>query len=179
MIVGQLAVDYHATQHLENTMNTWIKLLTTCSAVGSGLIAGTFFIFSVVIMPVLAKGNTDHNLQVMRGINDVILRSSFMPVFGVTTLLSLVLPCVAAYQKSPGLGLTIAAGAIFLIGVFGVTMFFNVPLNDQLAKDQAQLVQEVWPNYLKTWTMWNHLRTAAATISMALWILAMTMRAEG
>ena len=160
-------------------MNMLMKLLTICSAIGSGLIAGTFFIFSAVIMPALAKGNADHSIQVMRNINDVILRSSFMPIFGLTTLLSLILPCVAALQKSPGLGLIVAAGAIFLIGVFGVTMFFNVPLNDQLAKDQAQIVQQVWPNYLKVWTTWNHVRTVAATVSLALWILAVAFRTEG
>ncbi len=146
-------------------MNPWVKALSLAATVGGGLIAGTFFIFSVVIMPVLAKGSADQGIQMMRSINEVILRSPFMPVFGATALISLILPFMAGLQRSP---LTLAACLLFLVGVFGVTMFGNVPLNDQLMVNKG-----VWPTYLSVWTLWNHVRTIAGIVSMSLLILAL------
>ena len=147
-------------------MTTLLKTLSTVSAVGAGLIAGTFFIFSVVIMPALAKGNPEHSVQVMRTINDVILRSPFMPVFGITSLLCFVLPLMMGVSKVPSLGWTVVGAAIFLVGVFGVTMAFNVPLNVRLDGDA-----KVWTEYLSAWTFWNHVRALASTAAMAIWIL--------
>lgn len=145
-------------------MSHLIKALSTTSAVTAGLIAGTFFIFSIVIMPVLAKGTPEHGTQTMRAINEVILRSPFMFAFLAPALLSIALPILTG--RSPSLAWNIAAGAIYLIGVFGVTIVANVPLNEGLDKGTV-----VWADYIQPWTLWNHVRTAASTAAMTIWIL--------
>jgi len=149
-------------------MSPLIKALSISSAVGAGLIAGTFFIFSAVIMPALAKGNPDHDMQTMRTINEVILRSPFMFVFGATALLGVLLPVLAGVNRSPQFGWLVAAGALYLVGVFGVTAVFNVPLNDRLMGNG--LIS--WSDYLRLWVPWNHVRTLAAAASMLCSILA-------
>ncbi|MFL2096705.1 anthrone oxygenase family protein [Marinilactibacillus psychrotolerans] len=54
------------------------------------------------------------------------------------------------------------------MGCFLVTGTRNVPLNNQLeavnAEDNGS--QDVWERYLKSWTMWNHIRTASSLIAM-------------
>jgi uncharacterized membrane protein len=62
-------------------------------------------------------------------------------------------------------------GAYFIWwGLSGVTIAFNVPLNNALAivdpnsADGAAL----WAKYLTNWTFWNHVRMVAAIAASAL-----------
>jgi uncharacterized membrane protein len=62
-------------------------------------------------------------------------------------------------------------GAIFyLAGTFLVTMFRNVPLNNQLAaiSEVDSAAVGLWEHYLDRWTMWNHVRTVAALLAALL-----------
>jgi uncharacterized membrane protein len=73
--------------------------------------------------------------------------------------------------------LVLVASLIYLVGSFGVTAVFNVPLNDKLAAitDPAAAIA-FWPQYLKAWLVWNHVRTIAATLSAVLFIAALCRR---
>ena len=56
-------------------------------------------------------------------------------------------------------------GAVcYFAGTFLVTMFGNVPLNDQLASESPTdpAAVTLWTHYLDRWTMWNTVRTIAA-----------------
>ncbi len=61
-------------------------------------------------------------------------------------------------------------GSLFyLVGTLGVTILFNVPLNDALAiadPDSANGAS-LWASYLTNWTMWNHIRTISALLAAA------------
>jgi uncharacterized membrane protein len=50
------------------------------------------------------------------------------------------------------------------MGTFGVTLIFNVPLNQRLASTDPVQAIAFWPNYLAAWCIWNHIRTAAAAL---------------
>jgi uncharacterized membrane protein len=68
---------------------------------------------------------------------------------------------------------------LYLVGTLGVTIVFNVSLNDALAKvdpgstDGANL----WVSYLANWTLWNHVRTVAALLAAAAFSIALCNRA--
>jgi uncharacterized membrane protein len=112
----------------------------------------------------------------MNSINAVILRSLFMPVFFGSTLCSLALVIIGALNWSePGALEAAAGGAIYVLGMFVVTMVFNVPLNSQLAAvdPASDAAEPVWRRYLEDWVLWNHVRTIAATIGCALFIAAL------
>jgi uncharacterized membrane protein len=66
----------------------------------------------------------------------------------------------------------LAASLIYLISVIGVTMVFNVPLNDALAPlaPASPEAAELWTRYLRKWTFWNHLRTIAPIVSAVLFV---------
>jgi uncharacterized membrane protein len=68
----------------------------------------------------------------------------------------------------------LAGSIVYLVGIIGVTMVFNVPMNDALAAAQPESAEAAtfWQQYLSTWTMWNHVRTIAGTGALALFILA-------
>jgi uncharacterized membrane protein len=70
--------------------------------------------------------------------------------------------------------LIMAASLIYLAGCLGVTLVFNVPLNHALAVVPAHAPDGVsfWSRFLKVWTSWNHVRTAAAIVAALLLTLA-------
>ncbi|MEM9235043.1 MAG: anthrone oxygenase family protein, partial [Pseudomonadota bacterium] len=68
--------------------------------------------------------------------------------------------------------LIISATAIYVIGMLGVTIGGNVPMNEKLASMRADTAEaaEYWQIYLKVWTRWNHARTAASFIAAGLFL---------
>jgi uncharacterized membrane protein len=68
------------------------------------------------------------------------------------------------------------AASLYLVGAFGVTMVFNQPLNLKLAGMQPSQAVAFWPQYLDTWTLWNHVRTAASLLASALLVVSLVMK---
>jgi uncharacterized membrane protein len=159
------------------------QLLTTgllwFSALGCGLIAGLYFAFSTFIMTALDRIGHAQGIAVMNAINVEIVRSLFMPIFLGTTLTSAVLAIIGFLRwGEPGAMAMLAGGVIYVVGMFIVTMVFNVPLNDALMAvgPSSSEAASLWPRYLKDWTMWNHVRTIASLAAFALYIAALTAR---
>ena len=138
------------------------------AALGSGLIAGVFFIFSVAIMPALER--VPGGMAAMQSINVVIINPIFLGVFLGTALLCGVLGVTSVLQwRSAGSAWPLAGSLHYLVGSIGVTMVFNVPMNNALAAaDPARPEgQKVWADYLRNWTFWNHVRTIASLAASA------------
>ena len=151
-------------------MATLTKTLLWFCALGCGLMGGLYFAFSVFIMGALDRLGPAAGAAAMNSINTVILRSLFMPVFLLTTLAAAALAAIAFVEwGSPRAPWLLAGGLIYVIGMFGVTMFFNVPLNNELVASGAS----AWSNYLSAWTLWNHVRTLASLAASALFIVAL------
>jgi uncharacterized membrane protein len=74
-----------------------------------------------------------------------------------------------------GAQLVFAASLLYVVSCFGVTMVFNVPLNDQLAAVDPLQAGTVWSRYLTVWTHWNHVRTLASIAAMALFIASLCL----
>ena len=153
-----------------------IFTLTLIAALGSGLIAGTFFAFSTFVVKSLARLAAGEGIAAMQSINLVILKSWFMPVFlGMAVLSVLALAQSLLRWHEPNAVYLLAGGLLYLVGSFLVTMAFNVPRNivlDSVKPGDAGSAEK-WAGYVEIWTMWNHVRTvaslaAAASFSMAL-----------
>jgi uncharacterized membrane protein len=65
-----------------------------------------------------------------------------------------------------------------VLGMFAVTMIFNVPLNNALAAADpvSHEAASLWTRYLADWTAWNHVRTVASTAACVLFIAAIAAR---
>lgn len=142
-------------------------------ALGCGLMAGVYFAFSAFIMMSLSQAGPQAGVASMNAINDVIVRTSFLPLFLGTSAAAVIAAILAALHWQGVDSLVVLAGAvIYIAGMFLVTTAFNVPLNNALAAEG----ERVWADYLSDWTRWNHLRTAASLIAAALFVDALVAR---
>ena len=156
-----------------------ITVLLWFAAISCGLLAGLYFAFSAFIMTALGRIDRAAGIAAMNAINTTILRSLFMPLFLGSSLASLILAGVALLRWSlPGSAAMLVGGTIYVVGMFVVTMVFNVPLNNALMADDSSTPEgaDVWARYLKDWTFWNHVRTASSTMAMIFFIAAISVR---
>ncbi len=142
-----------------------LSLLIYTSALGSCLVAGIFFAFSVFVMEALKRLPAAHGIAAMQSINVTVINPVFMLVFMGTAAVCVVLAILSLLNWGDPRSFNVLAGCLlYVIGCFGVTMIFNVPLNDALAAVQSDSAEgaTVWNRYLTEWTNWNHVRTAAS-----------------
>ena len=150
------------SQHLTSQNYLTWKLF---AALGCGLIAGVFFAFSSFLMSALARLEPPEGITAMQSINITVINPWFMGVFMGTALVCLFL-AVSSLSKwhHPGSPYLLAGSLLYLIATFGVTVLFNVPLNDALARIDPGSPDgsKLWATYLTDWTIWNHVRTVGA-----------------
>lgn len=157
-------------------MNSLIALVVTIALLGSALVGGVFFAFSSFVMKALARIPSSEGIAAMQSINVVVINPSFMGTFVGTALLSLGIVGLALFYWSGTSTIFFLGGATFyIVGTFLVTVFGNVPLNDQLAAVSATdpAAVKLWEHYLDRWMMWNHGRTAAALLATLLYSLGL------
>lgn len=155
-----------------------ITVLLWLNAIGCGLLAGLFFAFSTFIMQALGRIAPASAIAAMNAINEVILRSLFMPVFWGTTLASVALIVLSAWHgDEPGAMAMLVGGVVCLLGMFVCTVAIEVPLNNQLKADAGtESALSTWQRYLLRWTQWNHVRTISCTLACALFIWSLVVR---
>ena len=137
---------------------------------GCGLMAGLFFVFSVSVMKALAQMRPHEGMKAMQLINRTILNPVFLSTFVGTALSCLCVTAISAIQRQPGYGWAIGGATAYLAGGFFITARVNVPLNNKLNRLSADAEDspKEWERYLKYWTRWNHLRTAASITAVIL-----------
>jgi uncharacterized membrane protein len=155
-------------------MGSTLLALAFLAALGSGLIAGFFLAFSACVMAALGRIPPASGISAMQSVNVVVLNPVFLGTFFGTTVLS----CAcrrSAHELDRAWRLYLLAGSLlYLAGSILVTMICNVPLNNRLAAAEPDSAEgkAVWTHYLRVWTAWNQLRTAASLAAMACFILA-------
>jgi len=153
------------------------EILIWIAATGAGVMAGVYFAFSGFIMKSLDQLDSDKSVAAMNAINEVILRSWFMPVFFGSSLLYLLLAVMALLDwENANAPLLLIASLSYIVGMFLCTVVFNVPLNNLLAKNSENNADKtsLWSHYFENWTRWNHLRTASSlfTCVVSIYILS-------
>ncbi len=148
-----------------------LATLTFIAAIGSGLVAGVFFAFSTFVMPALARIETLQGITAMQSVNITAINPLFMlALFGTAVAcLFLAILTVLKWGQSHSAYLLIGS-LLYLIGTIGVTIAFNIPLNDALAivKSDSAEGATLWVKFLTNWTFWNHVRTVAALLAAVL-----------
>src|SRR5688572_10813811 len=109
---------------------TFPTIVLIVTGTTTGLIAGLFYAYSCSINPGLGRLPDEAYLTAMQSINKAILNPVFFISF-MGTLILLPLCTYLHYRQpvSPKFILLLIATALYLVGVFGVTIFGNVPLN--------------------------------------------------
>lgn len=158
------------------TVDHLLFALKLFAALGCGLIAGVFFAFSTFVMSALARLQPAQGIAAFQSINITVYNPWFMGAF-LGTAAACIFLAVSSLLKwqQPGAAYLLVGSLLYLVGTLGVTIVFNVPLNDALAvvdpgsADGASL----WSSFLANWTTWNHIRAAAAIAAAALLTIAL------
>jgi uncharacterized membrane protein len=148
--------------------------LLGASIIATGLMAGLWYGWTVSVIPGTRRVADANYVDTMQQINRAIINPAFIiPFMGVPLLLG-----VAAFvQFRSGDArrgwLLVGAAGTYVIGVLGVTVGGNVPLNDALdafdlpgSNDQA--IDTRRHSYETPWNRWHYLRTAANAGAFAL-----------
>ena len=151
-----------------------IKFLLIVCSVGSGLVSGLFFIFSICIMNALNEQPLKQAVLVMQSINKLILTPYFFLVFMGTPIACVVI-LLAGIMSNGATNYSYAyiAAIIYIVGSFGVTIIKNVPMNNILKELNTNDEDDIkyWQVYFKKWTFWNHVRFWASLAPCVLFTL--------
>lgn len=156
----------------------WVQNLTRASLVGSALMAGTFFVFSVMVMPALRRLPPIDGLRAMQEINRVVNEKPlFGAVFVIAGLLSFAVAAATIWTwDQPGAPLRLAGGLANGLGSFVFTMGFHLPRNDRLDKidPAASDATSKWQDFYDAWVPGNHVRGAFSLAAVILLMFALT-----
>ncbi len=143
----------------------------------TGLLAGLFYGYSCSVNIGLGRLSDAEYLRAMQSINVSILN----PVFFLSFLGALVLLPLASWinatASTEAFYFLLSATIIYVIGVFGVTVAGNVPLNEALvrftidgASPQELLIQR--EKFELPWNNYHTIRTVAAILSFSLSLIS-------
>jgi len=153
-------------------MSTAFFILVQFAILAYALVAGVFLAFSDFIMRSLALTGGHGGIEAMQVINREVFRWVFMVLFTGLAPLSLLIAGYGGIVIGQGTGaIMMLAGLIYFVGCFGVTVCFNVPMNEALADMEmsSDTTRDYWlQTYLPRWTYWNSVRTVACAVSAAL-----------
>ena len=153
-------------------MSTTFFFLMQFAILAYALLGGVFLAFSDFIMRSLALTGGHGGVEAMQVINREVFRWVFMALFLGMAAVSVIVAGYGAFALSGPAGtLIMVAGLVYLIGCFGVTVFFNVPMNEALAgmETSSGTTRDYWlQTYVPRWTFWNSVRATACAVSAAL-----------
>lgn len=161
-------------------MTTVVLIITT---VLTALIAGLFYAYSCSVVLGLGKLNDTEYLKAMQNINREILNPFFFMSFMGTAVLLPVSAFLMRGQQPAFIFLLLAALA-YVIGVFGVTIAGNVPMNDTLDKfdisnSTREAIKQMRESFENRWNFFNNIRTVFSVISITLVVCACIWNKEG
>ena len=115
----------------------------------------------------------------MQSINIVVINPWFLTAFFGTAAACLLATIWSLAQWHAAASPYFLAGSVlYLVGTFLVTMRFNVPRNNALARAAPASPEAagLWGAYLSEWTAWNHVRTVAAFAAAVSFVIAASVR---
>lgn len=159
-------------------MHTFTNIFLAITTIATALMAGLFYAYSCSVNPGLGRLPDIMYLSAMQSINRAILNPVFFAGFmGALVLLPV---CTWLHYGTPlsvRFWCLLAATAVYVIGVFGVTVAGNIPLNQALdafkidpAAIEAMARQRA--AFEAKWNSWNTVRTVAAIATAILTIIA-------
>ncbi len=161
-------------------MSPFFFILMQLAVVAYALVAGVFLAFSDFIMRSLAITHGTGGVEAMQIINREVFRWIFMTLFlGMTGMSVLFVGYAWLALSGPQGKLILLAALTYIVGCFGVTAAFNVPMNQALAEmdPASDATRAYWSQtYVPRWTFWNSVRTAAAALSAGLLLFGLVWK---
>lgn len=154
------------------------------SIVATGLMSGLWYGWTVSVIPGTKRVADVNYVDAMQNINRAIINPGFIiPFMGIPVLIG-----AAAYaQFRAGDNrrgwILIGAAGTYVVGVLGVTIAGNVPLNDaldnfKLGTSTDSAISSRRTTYETPWNRWHYLRTAGNLAAFALTTVASIVAAD-
>lgn len=161
------------------TLQTTIQVIAVILA---GLAAGLFYSWDCAIVGGLGNLPDNQYLAAFQSINRVILN----PYFFMSFMGSVILLPVAAWMtyktgNTAAFYFMLGAATLYVVGVFGVTIGGNVPLNDMVDKfdignASAEAIKAMRIKFETSWNSLQHIRTYAAIFSFIAAVISLVKR---
>ncbi|MGS2761779.1 anthrone oxygenase family protein [Sinomicrobium sp. M5D2P9] len=153
------------------------EIVLILAGLATALMAGLFYAFSIAVNRGLQELGDKEFVKAMQLINLRILNPLFFLFFFGAPLLLLLATVLHGEGGGKPFAFLLAATILYLIGVFGVTVVKNVPMNNKLAKFTPETASKeeisgVRIAFEKPWTRWNHVRTVASCLTVILVFIA-------
>jgi uncharacterized membrane protein len=155
-----------------------LVVIVAVTAGGAALMAGAFWVFSVMVMPGLSRTEPTSAVAAMQQINVVAIRPAFLGVFIGTAVACAgagIWAIVAWSSASPWI---VVAAVYYLLGAIAVTAAGNVPLNNALTAVSATssaAALEGWRSFASRWVPWNHARAVASSAAAGCLLAALAV----
>ncbi len=153
-----------------------MEFLIVGTAIASAAMGGVFFVFSTFVMAGLKRLPPAQGIAAMQSINITAVTPPFMTLLFGTAAACVAVAVNAVIEWRSSVSSYLVVGSLcYLIGCVGVTVVFNVPLNNALAKANPSSSDTLllWTTYVRTWTAWNHVRTVTGLVAAALLLMAL------
>lgn len=157
-------------------METGFQIAASLAALACAFVGGVFLTFSDFVMRSLDQAHERGGIEAMQIVNREVFKGLFMfLLIGMSVAApALALAARAIVPGPAAAAMTFAAGS-YMLGVFAVTLLFNVPRNvrlDRLDPAVPAAAQYWTQDFYPRWTAWNHVRTAASALAASGFLLA-------
>jgi len=157
-------------------MTTWFPVVLEISIIASAVVSGVFLTFSDFVMRSLDRADRAAGIEVMQVINREVFHWVFMALLLGMSALSPLLAVYAYYNLAETGALFVEAGGIiYFIGVFVVSLIYNIPMNnrlDRLSHTSAEAAEYWSTTYFPKWTYWNYVRAISACVAAICFLIA-------
>ena len=162
----------------------FLDIFLILSILSCNLVTGFILTYAVVVMPGFSKLDDKEFLRAFQVTDGVIQNNQ--PLFMLTWIGSIIsvlgtIFCAIFSLEPLEASLIVLCGAVYLLGVQGITMSIHLPLNSKLQKlrlnelSNKALKQERC-NFEGKWNFYNKIRTAIAFSVSLLFLVILTLR---
>lgn len=160
-------------------------VVLVAATVTVGLMAGSFFVYAVGVMPGLGRSDDRTFVAAFQWIDRAIINPVFLACFLGALLLSVVASLLHLGADGRAVLPWAVAATVLYLAVFIITVRVNVPLNDAIKAagdpDRIDLVAVRSRFDEATWVRWNVVRTVLSTAALGClaWAMAIYGRISG
>src|SRR5215207_7209183 len=165
-------------------LGSTVRALTlACATLTTGLVAGVYYAYTVSVNLGLAAQPDASYVATMNAINEKIQNPLFfLSFFGAVLFLIAALVVYSPRPRSGRFWLIALACVLYVGGGFVLTVFVNVPLNEQLARVAADAsageLARARAGYEDPWNFWNGVRTVFSSLAFLALVCACLLRED-
>jgi uncharacterized membrane protein len=158
-------------------------LMLAGATLTTGLVAGVFYAYAVSVNLGLAAQPDAAYIATMQAINERIQNPLFFAsFFGAALFLIAALVVYSPRPRSGRFWLIALACVLYVGGGFLLTVFVNVPLNEQLARVAADAspgeLARARAGYEDPWNFWNGVRAVFSSLAFLALVCACLLRED-